>query len=492
MGNDYAEMYHSGKVPVFDFSWKDDPRKSQDWLKTREETYDAAIVAQEIYRRFDAFREGAAIPAEWVDAAIELYDRIKKGEIEYKSANRVAGLDVAAGGLNRSVMIWREGIVVQEPYEWNINNTTLLVQKAGTQAELHQVDTVNFDPIAVGIGARSTFELSNFSFRAIPVDARTSASEEPLPNDTKPARDRCRRRRDEIVMRVRARFEKTFEFIKDGVKHDVNDMVALPAHTKLKSQLSMPEIMQENGKWHLESKERMVRRGIDSPDYFDACMLCFAEEPKEKLVIQSFDPRYGVEDFPIQRDSDCEHYVSIQHDKELIACAVGAFWWPMAKRLAVYGEAVVHAPSVAKMTMTVLSSFRGKVDYYVGNREMFGKRDEEDSLFFHYMSHGIIVYQNFQYNEIAAIGKIEEMFSFGTIKIHKQCKELVTQLSVWDRKKGAPNKEQAYLAFALCNMINHLQDNNAFAAPAYKPQIGPYGKGTWGLKQQNKGEWVKL
>ena len=82
---------------------------------------------------------------------------------------------------------------------------------AGTKAEEHGLTTLNFDPIAVGVGARSTFELSNFSFRAVPVDARGGASEEPLPGDTHPARERCRNRRIEITMRVRERFRKTYE-----------------------------------------------------------------------------------------------------------------------------------------------------------------------------------------------------------------------------------------------------------------------------------------
>ena len=106
MDNDYAEKFHSGKVQIFDFPWHSDPRKNENWLKNFEEDHDESIVAQEVHRKFDAFNVGQAIPPEWVLASVELYNRIESGAVPYEwRQSRHGGLDVAAGGRNRSVMM---------------------------------------------------------------------------------------------------------------------------------------------------------------------------------------------------------------------------------------------------------------------------------------------------------------------------------------------------------------------------------------------------
>ncbi|MDP1260138.1 TerL protein, partial [Klebsiella quasipneumoniae] len=46
--NSFAIRRHSGKIKVFTFHWRDDPRKSQDWYEKQVELLDPVTVAQEI------------------------------------------------------------------------------------------------------------------------------------------------------------------------------------------------------------------------------------------------------------------------------------------------------------------------------------------------------------------------------------------------------------------------------------------------------------
>ncbi len=460
-GNDFAAKIKDGQIAIFDFRWTDDPRKTQDWYDNFKDTHDEAITAQEVDRKFDAFNTGSAIREDWVDAAVELHERIHRGQVMYESEERVCGLDVAAGGRNRSVYTARQGIVVKDVIEWNIDNTTRLVEKAGTQAEVFGAQILNFDPVSVGVGARSTFQLRDYNFIAVPVDSRSPASSRPLPGDTKPANERCINRRAEIVCRVRKRFEKTFEYIKHGVECPIEEMIAIPNNSKLRAQLPIPELLSENGKFKLESKERMVRRGIDSPDHFDSLMQSFADERSEVRVIKNVGKSHCLDgDVPWGSVAgSAMHYVSIYHTKDKPAVALGALWWIDSKRLQIYNEVVNPNPTVSVMVSMIRNKFSYPVNSYVGNREMFGKQ-EEDSLFMQYLNY-FVIYESFQYNELSAIAQLEQMFAEDRIGIYKECQTLRSEIELWDRKRGMPDRA-AITPYCLCVLISHLEEQGMF------------------------------
>ena len=52
-GNPFYRKRHGGKIPVFVFDWKTDPRKDKDWYQRQCETLDPVIVAQEIDRNYE-------------------------------------------------------------------------------------------------------------------------------------------------------------------------------------------------------------------------------------------------------------------------------------------------------------------------------------------------------------------------------------------------------------------------------------------------------
>ncbi|EBG0233977.1 TerL protein, partial [Salmonella enterica subsp. enterica] len=59
MNNPFAQKRHSGKIPVFTFHWRSDPRKDDEWYhKECEKIDNPIIVAQELDLNYQASAEG--------------------------------------------------------------------------------------------------------------------------------------------------------------------------------------------------------------------------------------------------------------------------------------------------------------------------------------------------------------------------------------------------------------------------------------------------
>lgn len=478
--NDYAEKLTSGKIDVFSFDWWDDPRKTPDWLENYKETHSKAVVQQEVLKSLDAFAGGTCIPSDWVAAAVQLWNKIDKGEVEYTSEERMGAMDVAAGGTNRTVYQHRRGIVVGDMREWDLNNTTRIAEHGASAADENQDIMLQYDPIAVGVGVKSTFEDMEPSFRPVPVDYRGAASSIPLDGDTRTAAQRCLNRRAELAMRLRRRFEKTYEFVHDGVKHDLDGLIAIPDHAKLRTQLSVPERFSEHGKWRLESKEAMVKRGVESPDYFDVTCMNFANEVIDTRVLPHFSPRLShlrVDDNAPVKSMVCnernQNFVSVYHHKNLKAAAIGAVW---TGTLTVYDEFNTYNPTVREVVGAITTKFHPTtVHEYVGNKEMFTR--DADDLSMQYLEYGLLFVENSLYNEMASYAILNQMIERGQIRILKKCKMLVGQLDEFVRKKGGePDKEGMEVALALCSLVNRLKEFGYVEEP--KPIVQHYYRKT--------------
>ncbi len=462
--NDYAQKVASGALPVFSFDYWDDPRKSDDWLENYKAGKDEAVVAQEVFKSFDAFVGGTALPSEWVDCAVRLFQLIQKGEYQYNApAEGTAGMDVASGGRHRTVILERKGAMIGDVEEWNISNTTDIARRAGAWCEQRNNSTLNFDPISCGTGVKSTYEKEkqNYNVLFVPVDYRSTPSDMPLQGDTKPAYERCANRRAELMMIARKKLENTYEFIMRGIPHDIEDMVALPDNQKLRQDLSTPERLMMKSKWRLESKEDMVKRGVGSPDYFDAFLLSLADEMAHTRVVT----KYKQQRSPIARPSarltaaggrGAVSYVSIYHGKTLNCAAIHAIWQPQSQQLVVCDEMSVVNTSVSNMVANLNLKFHGQHHEYIGNADMFKKG--ADDLFSQYLGYGILINENALYNELTAIATINQLFEQNRIQIDPQCEQLQTQLQAFKRTKNTPDKSRMELALALCNLVNRLEE----------------------------------
>jgi len=93
-GNPFAEKVRGGKIEVFTFHWRDDPRKDDIWYAKQNDLLSPQVVAQEIDISFTASVTGVVIPPAWVQAAVDAH--IKLGW--HVTGARRGALDVADEG----------------------------------------------------------------------------------------------------------------------------------------------------------------------------------------------------------------------------------------------------------------------------------------------------------------------------------------------------------------------------------------------------------
>jgi phage terminase large subunit len=278
-GNGFAEKRFSGRLPVFTFHWRDDPRKGEAWYARERARLDPVTVAQEIDIDYAASVEGITVPAPWVRAAVGL--ALPPG------AEAVAGLDIAEEGRDRSVLVCRRGPVVLPPEDWGQCNTTETARRARDKCERLGVTVLRYDSVGVGAGVRGAFASMDPppAFRPVAVNGGESPTEQRWP-DGKTSKERFANLRAESHWLLRVRFEKAYEFREKGVAHPPDEMISIPNHPRLIAELSQTlHHSTETGKIKLESKEDMARRGVKSPDFADALALAFSPAgPYRKLI----------------------------------------------------------------------------------------------------------------------------------------------------------------------------------------------------------------
>jgi len=149
MNNSFARRRHEGKVDVFIFDWREDPRKDDEWYAKQNRDLDPVVVAQEIDRDYSASVSGIVIPAAWAKACVGAREKLGIAP----SGARGMSIDVADEGLDKNAACRSYGIEIESTEEWSgkggdIYNT---VERAFEIADEH--DYIGFDYDADGLGA---------------------------------------------------------------------------------------------------------------------------------------------------------------------------------------------------------------------------------------------------------------------------------------------------------------------------------------------------
>lgn len=103
-GNPFYNKRHGGKIPVFTFHWRDDPRKDEVWYAKQKNTLDPVIVAQEIDIDYNA-----SVSDSWIHGQL-VSDAQGNGpaQVQAIGAWRI-GVDAAHFGDDESVIHCRKG-----------------------------------------------------------------------------------------------------------------------------------------------------------------------------------------------------------------------------------------------------------------------------------------------------------------------------------------------------------------------------------------------
>jgi phage terminase large subunit len=292
--NPFAQKRHSGKIAVFTFHWRDDPRKDEAWYAKQVEELDPVTIAQEIDINYTASVEGVLIPSAWVQAAIDAHVRLG---IKPTGA-RIGALDVADEGRDLNAFCGAHGIVIEALEEWSGKGDDIFgtVQRAFGLCDEFGYDRFRYDADGLGAGVRGDARVINEgrdgSRKKIDVDAfRGSASVfDPEKEDVKGRKneDFFANLKAQSWWSLRTRFQNTFRAIKDGRAGDPDKLISIPGNLPHRAKLCM-ELSQPTYSLNTAGKIVVDKTpdGARSPNLGDAVMIRFASMTKAPMIIST-------------------------------------------------------------------------------------------------------------------------------------------------------------------------------------------------------------
>lgn len=264
-GNPFYRKRHGGKIKVFIFDWRDDPRKDAQWYAKQCETLDPVIVAQEIDRNYEGSVGNAFIPAEIVNAAL------MRGPADVRPSGRIrVGVDVARFGDDKSVITFRKGRVV--PKQVSLAKLDVVQVAAAVRNEIaalgEQPEQIAVDSIGIGAGVADILR-GWYPDRVDPYSGRTFKMVVDVNSSLRMGNGEDYNLRAFMWREMR-------EWLKTA---------SLPNDGNLKAELTALRYSFKGGELLLESKDDAKRRGVKSPDMADSLALTFAEPTIQQVEL---------------------------------------------------------------------------------------------------------------------------------------------------------------------------------------------------------------
>lgn len=300
MGNPFAQKRHGGKIPVFTFHWRDDPRKDDAWYAKQVDLLDPVTVAQEIDINYAASVEGVLIPSVWVQAAVNAH--LKLGF--EPSGSRRGALDVADQGADLNAFGVAHGVLIEYAKAWSGKGDDIFgtVEESMFQADLFGLEGFDYDSDGLGAGVRGDARILNerraeSGIRQIEATPwRGSGAvvnpEAPIPNARKAdTPDRVERTNGDFFKNAKAqawwdlrvRFQRTYRAVMgEDADFDPDELISLasdyPDFSRLSIELSQPTYARNTEGKIVVNK---TPEGTKSPNLADMAMMLFA--PKQRV-----------------------------------------------------------------------------------------------------------------------------------------------------------------------------------------------------------------
>lgn len=289
MANPFATKRHGGKLPVFTFHWREDPRKGEAWYAKQVDDLDARTLAAEVNIDYSASVEGVLIPSAWVQAAVDAH---RKLGIEPTGA-RCGALDVADEGDDTNAFCGAHGVLIERVDEWSGKGSDIYatVLRAFGLCDEQGYELLKFDADGLGAGVKGDARAINEG-RTQPVAAeafRGSAGVfRPDAEDVKGRKnaDYFANAKAQSWWALRRRFQQTYRAVAEGMEVPADDIIAIPAELPLRvrlvSELSQPTYsVTSTGKIIVDK----TPNGARSPNLADACMIRFSSAHRAPMWI---------------------------------------------------------------------------------------------------------------------------------------------------------------------------------------------------------------
>lgn len=284
MGNPFAQKRHSGRIPVFSFHWRDDPRKDQAWYdKKCAELDNPVVIAQELDLNYSASVEGVLIPSSWVQAAINAHTKLGIAP----TGARKAALDVADEGRDKNALCGRHGVLVDFLEQWSgvgsdIYKTTI---KAFDICDGGGYDSLLYDADGLGSGVRGDANQINLARRVegkreVIVDPFRGSAAVYDPDgemvEKRANKDFFANAKAQAWYALRLRFRNTYRAVVEGKEYDPDAIISLSGDLadiqQLCVELSQPTFSLNSAGKILIDK---APDGTKSPNLADAVMIAF-------------------------------------------------------------------------------------------------------------------------------------------------------------------------------------------------------------------------
>ena len=475
--NYFGQERASGRHQVFTFNWREDSRKDEIWYAGEKARLNPVVLAQEVDIDYQASVDDLFIPPKHVRAAVDLDLPI--------TGTRSAGLDVAAGGANKSSLATKLGsrIFLQT---WNYDNGIELAYRAIDESNKSYVEYMNYDSIGVGYAVKSTIEKTEMrmSFESFGVMAGGETSDSFYPEFGKRAKDIFYNAKAEWWYIVSVLFKNTYEFVEHGILHDPSEMISIPNDGNLISQLSSPKkLHRTNGKIMVEPKEKLAERGIASTDDADAVVLsCIPQNAGIIRVWATYKDKHFKNitkniNFKDLEPNQYQIYIVLIYDRETGIYGNCFFWGRKSKVLIVYDEfsfpdpvASLLGSDIRKKARVALEKAEPRVTKIYGNSEMF--KGGSDWNFNLRKKAKIKVYESRAIEESAAIMLVRGLFMRNQIVVDKSLADTNNQYRNWRILKRKPESGYPHCK-ALCIAVTELKERGEFKEIEY---VKPYSK----------------
>lgn len=283
MGNPFALKRFGGKIPVFTFHWRDDPRKDDAWYEKQKRDLDEVTLAQEVNISYAASVEGVLIPDVWVQAAIGAH--LKLG-IE-ATGDRFGGLDVADEGRDKNAYAGRKGFLLDYLKMWSGKGSDIYQTVVRAFAISDELGAEKFDYDADGLGAGVRGDANNINEERRHAGLRT-VRDEPFrgsgavwdpEGEMVPKRlnkDFFANYKAQSYWALRMRFQATHRAVVEGQPYDPDDIISIDPNLENLSLLTM-ELSQPTYGINTVGKVLVNKmpEGMKSPNMADAVMICF-------------------------------------------------------------------------------------------------------------------------------------------------------------------------------------------------------------------------
>lgn len=260
-GNPFYRKRHSGKIKVFTFHWRDDPRKGAAWYQKQQNDLDPVVLAQEVDIDYNASTSDS-----WISGAlIEASQRLGPADV-VANGPWIVGVDAAHMGDDESIIQARRGLLsmpqiarkqVDGPVLAGIvEDHCKTLEEAGGE-----IGAIVIELDGPGVSCYDTLRRGKYAAKVQGVHTGTKLS-------------------DSRNYNIKARmWREALDYMKVGG-------CSLPKDPELKTQLASVRYSYRDGLLLMESKKEHKKRLGRSPDRADAWVLTFAArfkpEPKPR------------------------------------------------------------------------------------------------------------------------------------------------------------------------------------------------------------------